>query len=411
MRKALRDAAVRAGFWTLMVFATAADAQERVFGGSARDWTLSAVLQGDALATADAPAGDEKTTELRRARLAGRFGLASGVRLAVGGEFSRGGRLAELYLDVRRFPVYVLLGRFPEPFGLAAQEGSRSNPMMERPLASAIGPGFGTGLGLSYGGDRWAISGGVFKATGAVSDEDQLRGGRKEDAITLRLTGTPARGLDHLLHVGVAASQRKPRNEFVRFIAIPESVLVRNLQVSSGIVPVEDRYLVAGAELALQAGPVLLQSEYLRASTQLDPQLPTSVYDGGYVEAAWALTGERRPYNGRLGVFGPITPNDRWDEGRRGAWELATRYSRVDFSRNPLAGIEGFENSEDFGGLFTGGRGQVISAGLNWYPTGLMRVSLDGLHVERRREGETRSANLLQLRVFLQFDLRRNDLR
>lgn len=410
MRRSLRERGVRAALWLLLTVATGAGAQERVFGGSARDWTLSAVLHGDALASADVPDGDAKSTELRRARLAGRFALAPGLRLAAGGEFSRGGRLGELYLDVRRWPVYLLLGRFPEPFGLAAQEGARTNPMMERPLASAIGPGFGTGLGLGYGSDRWAVSGGVFKATGAVSDEDQLKGGRKEDAITLRLTGTPSRGLDHRLHVGLAASLRKPKNEFVRFISIPESVLVRNLQVSSGIVPVENDYLLAGAELALQAGPLLLQGEYLRASVELDPQLPTSVYDGGYVEAAWALTGERRPYNGRFGVFGPLEPNDRWDEGRHGAWELAARFSRVNFSKNPLEGIEGFQD-EDFGGLFTGGTGQVISAGLNWYPTRLTRVSLDGLRVEKRREGETRSANLVQLRVALQFDLRRSDLR
>ncbi|MES2684652.1 MAG: porin [Pseudomonadota bacterium] len=386
-----------------------AQAQERVITPSAWDWRLGGTLQGDALLASSLPEDQNKSTELRRARIGARLVLSEAVRFSASADFSQGERLGDLFFDVRRGPVSFNIGRFPEPFGLQAQESSRTTPLMERALPTALGPGYGLGAAFNHAGRNWALSAGLFKAHGALSDEDLLKGGRKEDAATVRLTGTAFRSPERVLHLGLAGSLRRPDEEAVRFISIPESVLVRGLQVSSGLLPVDDFYTLIGGELALRQGPVLLQGEFIRAAIRLDSELPESRYYGGYAEAAWAITGERRPYSSRAGVFGPITPQSRWNEGRFGAWEVAARYSQVDFSKNPLEDIEGFEEFDDFG-LFTGGRGRVLSLGLNWYPTALTRVALNGLRIVKQREGVREEADVVQMRVYIQFDVRRSDL-
>ena len=383
-----------------------AAAAERVLIPSEHDWRIGGTLQGDGLLTSDAPKDAEKRTELRRARVGARVVLSRPLRLSVSADFSNGARLGDLYFDWRPGKTWWMFGRFPEPFGLEAQESSLTSPLMERPQAAALGPGYNVGIGFNHGGRNWALGGGAFKGVGPSSDEDILKGARKEDALTLRLTGVPLRRVGTLVHLGLGASVRKPDEEAVRFVAIPESVLIQGYQVGSGLLPVEDYYTLLGTEFALQRGPVLLQAEFLRAAIRLDASLPQSTYTGYYVEAAWALSGERRPYSTRYGVFGPMTPVSRWNEGAHGAWELAARYGEVRFDKNPLEDIPGFEDF-DGSGLFTGGRGRIAALGLNWYPSRWLRFSLNALDVHKQREGERFDARLVQLHMHLQFDLKR----
>ena len=382
--------------------AHAAVKTEQVIAPSAFDWRIGGTVQGDGLLLSTAEGEVEKRTELRRTRIGTRIVLARPLRFSASVDVSQGARLGDLYLDWRPSKLWWMAGRFPEPFGLAAQEGSRTTPLMERPQASALGPGYNTGIALSWAGARWAASAGAFKGAGPSSDV--LKGARKEDALTLRLTAVPLRRPDTLLHLGLGASLRKPQQEALRFIAIPESVLIRDYQVASGFLPTEEGYTLLGTELALRQGPVLVQGEYLRAAIRLDASLPESVYSGWYGEAAWALTGERRGYSTRAGVFGPVDPSRSWRQG--GAWELAARYGEVRFEKNPLEDIPGFDEFDDFG-LFTGGKGQIASLGLNWYPTRLTRVALNGLRIEKSREDQQMKANVVQMRLYWQFDLKR----
>ena len=377
----------------------------------ALEWRASLILQGDALFYSDLPEERLKRTELRRARLGVQLLIDDETRLTASADFSNGARLRDLYVELRKSPQYWAIGRFPEPFGLAAQEGSRAGFMMETPMVSALGPGYGLGGAISLTGDEWGFSGGVFAAASQISDEDALKGAREENAITLRYTRSAWRSADRLLHMGIGFSQRKPAAETIRFVAIPESVLLRGLQVSSGVLPGEAAdisYQLFGGELAYAQGTLLLQSEYIRAQLP-DFGLGAASYKGYYVEGAWALTGEQRPYSTRRGVFGPITPGRHWGEGAHGAWELALRYSTVDFSANPFERIDeylGQEYEDAFSAVFAGGTGQVVSIGLNWFPAPQTRVTLNGLHIEKERDGVKQNANAVQMRVYLQFDVK-----
>lgn len=316
---------------------------------SGLEWRATVTVHGDGLLHSDLPEERQKSTELRRARLGIQVLLNDQTRLSVGGDFSDGARLRDLFIEFRSSPVYWVAGRFPEPFGLAAQQGSRAGLMMEAPMAAALGPGFGLGGAVNLGGDDWGFTGGLFTSSSVVSDEEVLTGAREEDAITLRYTRTQFRTEDRVLHLGLGFSDREPTSEAFRFVAIPESVLLRGLQVSSGFLPGDGiSYSLLGAEVGFAQGPLLLQAEYVAA------ELPDfglgsgkSVYRGYYAEAGWVLTGERRPYSTRRGAFGPVSPGSRWGEGAWGAWELAARYSVVDLTDNPFENLDEFVGEED----------------------------------------------------------------
>ena len=376
------------------------------------EWRASVNLQGDALLNSTLPSDRQKTTALRRARLGGQMLVGDGMRISTSADFSRGAHLRDLYLELRKTSIYWAFGRFPEPFGLAAQESSRTSLMMEHPEPTAIGPGYGVGAAANFTGLRWGLTLGLFKAQGTVSDEDALKGVRKEDAISGRFTYGAFRTEDRLVHFGISLSSRHPKGDTLRFVAIPESILVKGLQVSSGLVPVDEgmSYAATSAEFAFAKGPVLIQSEWIAAELPGLGPFGVLSYHGYYVEGGWVLTGERRPYSTRRGVFGPINPGTPWNEGSHGAWEIAMRRSVTDFSGNPFQDLDQFLGDEffaAFGSVTTGGRGVVTSLGLNWYPTPLTRASLDGLRIEKTRKEVSESVNAIQMRLYFQFDLPR----
>ena len=58
-------------------------------------------------------------------------------------------------------------------------------------------------------------------------------------------------------------------------------------------------------------------------------------FNGGYVQASYALTGESRRYSESNGAFGGINPRKPFlmGTGNWGAWELAARYSYANLER------------------------------------------------------------------------------
>src|SRR5439155_20677235 len=95
-------------------------------------------------------------------------------------------------------------------------------------------------------------------------------------------------------------------------------------------------------------------------------------FNGGYVQAAYFLTGENRLYDKRFGRLGTLydRPNTSfwavrdedgcWNLGR-GAWEVAVRYSYLNLNDGPIDG-----------GLMQG-----WTVGLNWYLSTNVKVQLE----------------------------------
>lgn len=112
-------------------------------------------------------------------------------------------------------------------------------------------------------------------------------------------------------------------------------------------------------------------------------------FQGGYVQAAYTLTGEARRYSESNGAFGGINPRrpflmgtDNW-----GAWEIALRYSHADL------------NDLDAAAPVRGGIQRNITAGLNWYPNQNIRFMLNWIH------GEVEKFNAVGVNVGAEYDI------
>jgi phosphate-selective porin OprO/OprP len=324
------------------------------------DWRVGARAQYDFLIDADAPEAQQDDEDLRRAR-AGFSATYHDWRFVASGDFADRARVRDLSLEYRGWPVRIEVGRFQEPFGLAEYGGSKDTLFLERPSPAGFGPNYGLGGALNYRGEAWAISAGAF----AASDDTQFGGDANEEALTARLTLTPIREGAFLLHLGAGYTDRRSDDpDGIRITGSAETKLVTGYTPGSVRDLDEDRYHVAGAEFALRAGPVLLQSEYF------DVGSPGVVGgDGWYAELGWAITGEKRDYSVRRGNFDGIEPTHPVTKGGIGAIEIGARYSNADLS--------------DGGG----DKSHVEGVALNWYPIAQIRLSVDGMRVTLEEVG------------------------
>jgi phosphate-selective porin OprO/OprP len=112
-------------------------------------------------------------------------------------------------------------------------------------------------------------------------------------------------------------------------------------------------------EAAYKTGPLTVIGEYYQAELDSDI-LQDPSYDGYYVSANWALTGEHRPYNKRSGSFGALPMSRPTSSGGWGTWEVATRYSHLDMDD----------------GAFDAGEMDILSLGLNWWVTDSFTIAM-----------------------------------
>ncbi len=314
---------------------------------------------------------------LRRARFGMSLRLHDNWILRASGDFARRAALRDLALEYRGWPARIEIGRIPEPFSIGASINSSDTLLMNRPSPTNFGPDYGLGIGANLRGESWGLSSGIYTRDGGPT----FSGRYPENAASARGTWRPLRGEWGFLHVGASASVREGKSgSGVQLSGTAESSLVSGFTPHAALQTNTDRYLLFGGETAARVGPVVILSEYIRAQIESGP-----TWYGDYVEAAWSLTGERRPYSTRYGIIGGVTPNHPITENGWGAWELAARWSMTDL--------------RDGGGDF----GRIASVGLNWYPVDPLRISIGGerAHMELP-DGERRDGNIAQLR--LQFD-------
>ena len=161
--------------------------------------------------------------------------------------------------------------------------------------------------------------------------------------------------------------------------------------INTGNIPARHASTV-GAEFAAQKGSFFLASEYEHISVERSDIASTPSFDGYYVEGTWFLTGESKTYNQSTGAFdGPGAINHVFDprNGGFGAVELALRWS--DMNLNYHAGAAGTAPAAD---AIRGGEQQIFSAGINWYPTPIVRFMLDYQHVRILRLSPSATAYL-----------------
>jgi phosphate-selective porin OprO/OprP len=89
-------------------------------------------------------------------------------------------------------------------------------------------------------------------------------------------------------------------------------------------------------------------------------------FSGWYVEGSWVITGEPHKYNMASASYLRPSPDNPVGSGGWGAFEVAGRYSSTDLEYHP-----------GLADAVYGGKQDILSAGLNWYPIDAVRVMFD----------------------------------
>jgi len=97
--------------------------------------------------------------------------------------------------------------------------------------------------------------------------------------------------------------------------------------------------------------------------------VPNPDFSGWYALLTYSLTGEQHPYDPTTASFRSLRPNNPLGSGGWGAWELKARYSDIDLDYLPF-------NTAANGGI-AGGKQDVWTVGVNWYPTSGLRFALE----------------------------------
>ena len=318
-------------------------------------------------------------TEVRQARLRVKSRIAGDWSLELGADFSDDIDLKDAYLRYHGFhPVTLTLGQVKEPFSLEEQTSSRFGTFMERALPNALVPERNIGFSAHTHADWWTATAGIF---GEDFNDDPDDEGDEAWAATGRITVAPLHDDRRVLHLGAAASYREANDEReLRIDTDPESHLTdRDYLDTDKLKDVEGQALL-GLEAAGVMGPLSLQGEYIGARVRRDDNREDVCFGGWYASGSWFVTGESRKYDSDKGEFERIEPRSR-----RGALELALRFSRLDLTDESVEG--GVEEN--------------LTLGVNWYLNPYTRMMFEYIHADiSPNDGDVdANANVLQVRA------------
>lgn len=308
-------------------------------------------------------------TDFRRARMYMRGTLARDFDYLFEYEFAdsatRNRGITDAYLRYTGFaPALLTAGNFKMPFGMDQLTSDNTTVFLERGVNDILTPGRGIGAELRSAGANWSLAGGVF---GEKPDGDVDKEGDEGWNVAARGTYAPVLASDAVLHVGAGARHHTAEDSTnaLRFRSKPESNVTGVFLVDSGGLLNTDQFTSANAELASLWGPVSFQAEYMRTALDRGDTAEDVNFSGWYAQAAWLMTGERRPYKVSEGVFDRVIPNASVGLGGIGAWELAARVSEVDLNDGDIVG----------------GEERNLTLALNGYLTSNVRLMLNYIRV------------------------------
>jgi phosphate-selective porin OprO/OprP len=346
-------------------------------------------------------------TEFRRARFGFQGNAFGDFQYRVVADFGgpgveNAGQLYEAWAQYNGFkPFKFRIGAFPPQVGLADQDSTAAQPLLDRPASADVARGLAAGdtriaAQVFAGGTHWLASAAVTGRTIGVANSaapgtaqtygDQL-------AFVGRLAATPFYGPDWRVHVGVhgtyvartadtagpaAAGASAPNRSTVSFSDTPELRVDATKLINTGSIDAKHADS-EGVELAAQWRSLLFQSEYDHFHLQ---RLATGVtnpsFDGYYFEGSWMVTGESRQYNAGNAAFdGPVVRRPFGKDGGFGAVELTVRYA--DMNLNYHAGALGTAPAAD---AIRGGESQIFTAGVNVWLNSYVRIALEGQDVK-----------------------------
>lgn len=302
------------------------------------------------------------------------------------------GRVQSLYVQYDGLrPFAFRIGAYPPPGGLEDNTASADTIFLERAgpsdvLRNSMGGDGRDAASIIYAGDEFfaAISWTGAKVADTAAFDEQ-------DALLARVSDSVYSDSDSRLVLSASAGYIFKVADSSPFPASPHTfgfssspeLTVDGTKLISSPTTDANHVFVWGAEAGGQWQNFYGQGGYFQYS--VDPRAalaPEPDYDGWYAEATWIITGESRGYNAQNAAFTQPKPRVAFGGGGWGAWELATRYSVVNFNDHP--GVIG--SPVPVGGI-RGGEQRIWTAGLNWYPNSVVRFALDYQNIDVDRIG------------------------
>lgn len=283
-------------------------------------------------------------------------------------------------------PLVATLGYYKPQLTLQDSMSSNDFFFLERPSIVEIARNIAAGdarsvVGARWGGDRYFLAGYL---TGApYGSQTAAQATPQQTGGVVRMAGRPVATPDWDVHLGVSASeafriQRTSGGQTLNLQDRPELRIDQNRLIGTGALNAKSAYEY-GPEFAVRWRNLLLQGEFIeigvdRFATSTAPSASKLGFNGGYAEASWVITGEPRRYSSNSGAFGSPHPARPFSlkDGGYGAFELVGRYSHVDLDDRVRRGTA----SSVTGGVY-GGKQDVYSVGVNWYPNDQLRFMLD----------------------------------
>lgn len=300
-------------------------------------------------------------TNLRQARL-GAQGNIGALGYKIDAELSDNTvSLSDAYLSWD-----TMLGSIPTEFYVGNKLKDRAidssttltrTPFMERNAVASVGmPAsgyFGLGVQMKMIGQNWHTS---FGVTG----DDVGNTGTETDSLTYSFRGhvNPIKRPAGFLHVGGWYVHEDYGIDTNRINRTPRvaSRFNDNVRVSASAINDVTGEKVWGAELG-----GTFRNFWAFAETSETTLRSTSVGDvdqkAHSAYAGWLITGEKPGFSARSGVWGTTRVARPVTDGGIGAWELATRYDKYDFTD-----------------ARRGGEADSWTLGLNWYLNNWSRV-------------------------------------
>ena len=284
----------------------------------------------------------------------------------------------------------IRAGRFKPDFGLEQATSSRWITAIERSAIWDLAPDANDytaagGVQLATHGDRYHGSVAWFRK-------------REHQAQTVRLAYVPWRSAQGLAHLGLSFSNEDidEGNGRIRsrlgVHGVTESARGERLTLASSLRDGFDSDRAFLIEAAVRQGPWSLQAEYLRRRLGGIGDGGSREARGHYVQLAWTVTGEARPYEMDGAGFGAIRPERR----DIGAWEVFARRDRLRVTGDDDGVGEGSGRAS----------ARVWSTGVNWYPNRRFKLSAALLWSRSHgvaTEAGTNAGRALSLRAQLVF--------
>ncbi len=297
----------------------------------------------------------------------------------------------DLWWTFKEVPWFgnIRVGNQKPAMGFEHLVSSRFLPFMERSynqdtFYGGAFNGFWPGISAfdSYGADELGTwNTGLFKPTNNVFAASASDGDYAVFARTTRLLYYECDG-ESLLHIGGSVAQLSTVRD--RTVLRTRDAIRTGLATSwpvpasTGPVVGDDMQWING-EVAAVYGPWTFQSEYLVSylhdaapilGNVVQSAVGTAMYQGGYAQLLYFLTGEHDNYNKGTGVFDRVIPHENFGWFRKcgaGAWQVGARYNYLDLNDDGLDG-----------GILHNG-----TFGLNWFLNPNMKIQFDTMATHR----------------------------